>query len=70
MECSHCLQMFLTTEFYDHMRELNRSGGGGGEMRQSENAASGKNEGGRITEEFTLCYEDGEKSYQSHDSSC
>jgi hypothetical protein len=59
MECSHCLQMFLTTEFYDHMRELNRSGGA-----QSENApASGKNEEGRITEEFTLCYEDGDKSY-------
>lgn len=69
MECSHCLQMFLTTEFYDHMRELNRSAAG--EMGQSENApGSGKNEEGRITEEFTLCYEDGDKSYQSHESSC
>jgi predicted methyltransferase len=54
--------MFLTTEFYDHMRELNRSGG---EMRHSEGnpGYSGKNEEGRITEEFTLCYEDGDKSY-------
>lgn len=67
MECSHCLQMFLTTEFYDHMRELNRSGG---EIRHNNDGYSGKNEEGRITEEFTLCYEDADKSYQSHQSSC
>jgi len=37
------------------MRELNRS-----DIRPEN---SGKNEEGRITEEFTLCYEDGDKSY-------
>ncbi len=74
MECSHCMQLFFTTEFYDHMREQqqlnNRGNAASGIDMQSSNGHVGGEAGGRITEEFTLCYEDcGNRSYQSQEQS-
>jgi hypothetical protein len=61
MECSHCGVLFPTTDFYDHMRDITNSH----RMAiDSELVCNGDGNvvGGRITEEFTLCYdeEDGE----------
>lgn len=61
------MQMFMTTEFYDHMRELNNSRGACYATTEEHAVINGCGHvvDGRITEEFTLCYEDGDRSYQS-----